>query len=597
MIEYLVVKPHSKEEIPLICESFAAHSLLVQRGHDVQVEQSGSHYVLHTQEKGPQGSFFTKLEDGFVLFHGWCVGVQFEDDRRLCESIHAAVLEGRALADLFADAFGEVSVFYQRGDRLEHFQTITGTRTVYYSRQPTANAYAIANRASLCAAAFPWMQSNINTEALIDVVACDQVIGQKSSIAKVFRLLPTEKIESRRGHLFVSDRQLLLPRIADISLGGAYDLCRDIVERMKLGVRRLLEIGLLSAQDSIPLSGGRDSRCILAMVTSAVGKAEKIKAHTVGIDTSDEVKAARMLCDQAQITHSVSVPSNSQVNFLDKLALHNFQLEGEISARILHGNFLGNRGPVLTGHEVFRETVVDDVEADDFAASIVDRYPLDPVGICGEKARERIRFELEERLFSFEALGVLPAQWKLFSRLLDRGARWVGKLTENSEPAGPYLNPFCTDAVMNAMAQIPEQFRALDILHFTLLNELNPEWLSVPFANQRWAEELRNSDFSGAHVTDKIVEQGTGSPGWWNVMLQDRERFAGILCCVIQDDAEDAFDARKLLATVSSGRHLGSRDVLSLFGVLGAASVIRMGSFGWEKVIEEKEYLHRLAKL
>ncbi|MBE1877125.1 hypothetical protein [Myceligenerans pegani] len=323
--------------------------------------------------------------------------------------------------------------------------------------------------------------------------------------AVVYRPVGGRPVVHRRDHdLFFDEglrRQYLTDRTA--FWDDAFDRLRALT-------------GVFRSTDSfpleVPLSGGKDSRLVLAMLHAA-GHADHIDGLlTWGVEGSPEISSAGDVAralgletkHRFRVTHAATAPSAPASRTLTpRYPRHVFLTEGEMSPMDLTGG-TPRPGISVSGQEGGLRNIAGKRS---FATSKellhwfrVHLANWDVCKILTDEARASSEAEFLDyygaQLEVVDDINQIPSKHRIEFRF----KRWVARTWHiaNSTSFAPYIFP--TDAVLRYTYNSGPRSRSLEEFHFEMLRRADKRLLEIPFAEQTWDPELRD-------VTDAEVPQ------------------------------------------------------------------------------------------
>lgn len=303
------------------------------------------------------------------------------------------------------------------------------------------------------------------------------------------------------------------PNLTEAYLRSPDQYWDEAFERMKASLA-LLDV--TSDELEFPLSGGKDSRLLLALLL-ATGRRERIAGiHTWGPTVDPEVHAAKIVCEVLDLPHrnvdSTTVTSERSVPLADKLAAHLLTTEGEMSPSSLPlgtwrvqpdhrtsitGQASGLRDQAKHRHPDAREAV----------ARWFDVYFAhgDTLRTLRPASQQRNIDDIESFLDRIEASGLAWSDAPTLHRLRRWTGRWTSRLwkAKNSLGYAPFLfvDPDIVTMTMSAGAAS----RHREEFHAEFMRRLDPRLMRLPFAGQSWREEMYRGLFPSEQQPEPLV--------------------------------------------------------------------------------------------
>jgi hypothetical protein len=240
--------------------------------------------------------------------------------------------------------------------------------------------------------------------------------------------------------------------------------------------------------DVVPVTGGRDSRVVLA---AALRAGIDFRAVTVGGEAAPDVVIAQRLCGRAGIPHErLDEPPGG--------AFFDHRAAAERTAIIGGGAAVADapggiprdavRGPLDVWHsgqggEIARGIYGHAAGADPLYRAFVARRPGRPELLSGAGA-QLVRAEIERFTDEMVAAGVPPAEVPDAFYLLQRMGMWAALGHSAVEWVRDTTSPLWSTQVIPHMLAVPPDRRAREAFHLEVLRVLAPELVSVPFADR-----------------------------------------------------------------------------------------------------------------
>lgn len=247
-----------------------------------------------------------------------------------------------------------------------------------------------------------------------------------------------------------------------------------------------------------PLSGGKDSRLLLGLITAGGRKDRIRRIFTNGPTVSPEVRAAQMVCKALKLPHehidqtNIDRPQGFSAD--DKLLRHVHLTEGEMSLSDLTWN--SARADIIQLHGI--ESGLRNVyQKRDLSSreKLLEWFDIHLVG--GDKCQlyvdgmaEKNMDEVRTFIDGAMRAGVLESDIATLHRTLLRSGRWVGRTwrSYNDRFFAPYL--FVNANLIKATYNCGDAARAREEFHFEMMRRVAPDLVSIPFYGQSWDKEL-----------------------------------------------------------------------------------------------------------
>lgn len=359
----------------------------------------------------------------------------------------------------------------------------------------------------------------------------------------------------------------------------------------------------IAAQIPVPLrrlmlSGGKDSRLVLAMMVAA-GIADDFEYRTNGYRHTPDCVIAARLAASIGVELDRRPPAHAEVpapEYARRVRNHVFLTSGMLSAWSLRAagrwarrlTFGGMFGELLRSHYA-KHHHVDTVA--DLEAFFADEIGFDAAGLLRPEAAAHYRARVWDWVEDQLARGVAPADVPDVFYLRQRMRTWFGVSQELQEIGAPLVNPLQSLRAVRVAFALGAHRRKIDHLHFELVRRLHPPFATIPFAGDTWHEDnwrhltgrvgSRVAAGGGSHVSAagfaamEPLEREPGSPPppprwqWANY-----PRYQPLFEDVVADADNPLFDVidRDAAAeVVRRQRPLDAQGRVNLFSLLGAA--------------------------
>ena len=274
--------------------------------------------------------------------------------------------------------------------------------------------------------------------------------------------------------------------------------------------------------DVVPVTGGRDSRLVLA---AALRAGIDFRAVTVGGESAPDVVIAQAWCERAGIPHErLDEPPGG--TFFDHRAAaeRTAIIGGGAAVADAPGGIPGDAvaGPLAVWHsgqggEIARGIYGHTAGADHLYRTFVARRPGRPELLSAE-GEQRVRAEIERFTDEMVAAGVPPAEVPDAFYLLQRMGMWAAMGHSVVEWIRDTTSPLWSTSVIPHMLAVPPDRRAREAFHIDVLRALAPELVPVPFADRDgwladqapWAARRKRA----AHLAARAGEEARRRAQW-----------------------------------------------------------------------------------
>ncbi len=377
---------------------------------------------------------------------------------------------------------------------------------LYYAR--TKGGDVLASRAMLAAVtAFDTNRPLPNIDFARWICTYGGAGNSEALFSGVQNVFFNQNVMVRDGRLVVSEPDYVF--LGDESLEQLYrrspgDYWDDVYEYL------LASMSVLDFSDQpidFPLSGGKDSRLLLALILASGGRDRLSRVYTNGSAISPDVRAAQMVCEVLGIDHefvdSVGAGRKTRFTMDDKILGHVHVTEGEMSP---HDPTYGGKPAQriqLLGIESGLRNVSGLRDLSDperlFAWYRVHLAQGDKCGLFRAPNAQRNLDDAERFLKAAMTAGVPAEQVPVLYRMVPRSARWVSRAwrAHNDRFFAPAI--FANIALYRATYNCGAPARGREEFHFEMLRRAAPELMDVPFAHQSWNDTLlENAGLRGA---------------------------------------------------------------------------------------------------
>jgi hypothetical protein len=277
----------------------------------------------------------------------------------------------------------------------------------------------------------------------------------------------------------------------------------------------------------LPLTGGKDSRAVLALCLRA-GLRDRLRTFTRGYADSPDAIAAAMLAAVAGVPHRREPPLGSDEpvdltldEFHRNFARLAFQTDGGMGGwDMITGRTAGTE-TLLTGHmgEVLKAYSKRALPAELDPVTLVRlQAPFDPLAILRPEARARMVEQLAAGMAAERQAGAWEADLPDLFYLRHRIPNWLGGIrgikSFERQPVLPLGVPALAEL---AFRMTPEERRA-ELAHYTIVRAGAPELLALPFAHQTWDGSLPDAP----QIDPVLVPAGKPLFGNWQYSLNAR---------------------------------------------------------------------------
>lgn len=552
---------------------------------------AGGADLLRDAHVVPERVFEHQFEAGHGIWHLWaaaCASHFYAVDAQVwidpqggCCVIHgliwrtagATLLDARDVAALLdrpgaklpGDVAGEYAVArLYPGGVLEAFGDPAGLHQLFHAEHGPP---ILANRAGFAAALTGNRRSDEDSALWLGTIGYRA--GLASGWAGVRQLAQGAMLTANAAGMRIAHRPLILPEARGFDDG----LLAEGLDQAKAAVRLAVGDGPLD----LPLTGGKDSRVILAIALSA-GLKDRLTLFTRGYAGHPDAVVAAAIAERVGVRHRREPPLGSDLpadlsprSFLRLLGTIAWQSDGGMGGwDNVSGTSLG-RETIVSGHfgEVLKAYAKRPFQGPlDPATMVRLQAPFDPIGLLRPDARGRLEAKLGEQMREDRANGAEEADLPDLFYWRNRMPNWLGGIRGIKSFERQPVLPLGAPALMRLAFQMSAAERKSELAHFRLIEAAAPALIDLPFAHQSWHPSL------GAPVTAPVLA-APGAPlfGSWqwsiNRVPAVRAALAGLFAEVDIPLWEDVDRAR--LIDALHQRRFDMFDGISLLGFASAA--------------------------
>ncbi|MEI2423166.1 LamG domain-containing protein, partial [Arthrospira platensis SPKY2] len=427
---------------------------------------------------------------------------------------------------------GEYSVvhIYDNGNILA-FNDNLGIEHIYYSEAP--NQYIITNRVSLIDVIQP--KYSYDYLGMLWMQTIGYLIGEHTYRQDVRSLSQGGSLKITQGGLHLLENpHWLFPEgtidnrgwkhISDFQIETAIESAMANVNILSRKNQDILELGI---------TGGKDSRVVLALCLAA-GMKDKLRLYTNGNPNHPDSIVGKMIAEKLEIPHeqrdnisnNCIQPVFSASEIFNRLAVHTFQNDGMLGAWDLPAVYKASGGITIMGlvAEVLKGYIKKPFSFDSFPkpSTLIQQHgPFDSLGILKPETKAYLENELSDSWSSFllsssMTLNDLPDIFYLRERI----PNWVGASRRVTSYTSQVINPLNSPCLIKTALCLSPRERQIELLHYFILNKINPVLTKIPFAFEGWNIDLKMYGASDDIFTEPITShQNIPRHGSWQYSL------------------------------------------------------------------------------
>ena len=360
------------------------------------------------------------------------------------------------------------------------------------------------------------------------------------------------------------------------------------------GVEELLEQGLeearaaalLGAGDGVidlPITGGKDSRAVLAICLAA-GLRDRLSLFTRGPEGHPDAEAGRLIAERIGVPHrrepapGIRARSDWDADlFRTSIARLVYQTDGGMGGWDLVAGTAKGTTTTMTGHmgEVLKAYAKGDGAGGtlDPVAMIRLQAPFDPLDLLRPEARVALIDQVAEQMAAARAQGADEADLPDLFYLRNRVPNWLGGIRGIKSFEQQPIMPLGVTGLQSLAFRLTADERRQERLHFEIVRRLAPELLDLPFAHQSWNAALPDAP----RTAPLVAAAGLPLFGNWQFSINYMPRLRAWLSDLFRDTDValwDSLDRERLLVQLREQRF----DYFGLIGLLGLTAAVFHGA-------------------
>lgn len=534
-----------------------------------------SAYATRTHFYAVRDQLWQRPGDGVCVIHGLIWRLVSGRPELLDAEAVARLLDepGATLPD---DVAGEYAVARLHADgTLTAFSDRSGLHQLFHA---ASGASVVANRAGLVATVLDdWSPDPLG---LLWLPAIGYRVGTATAYRAVTQL-GQEQVLTISGNEAVS-RRTSSPLIR---FDGARGWSQALEPELEEGIAQAKAAVLLAAGDDgavdLPITGGKDSRVVLALCLAA-GLKERLRLFTRGYAGHPDVVAGEGIAAALGLPHRREAPHGSDEpahwtceRFFEKLMTQVYQSDGMVGGWDL---ILGERiaaETLISGHmgEVLKSYAkkVRGWDGLDPAAMVRLQAPFDPIGLLRSGARETLRDQLAAQMERARFQGAAESDLPDLFYYRNRVPNWLGAIRGIKSFERQPVVPLGVPALLRLAFRLTADERRIELLHHLIIARCAPELLPLPFALQQWDPRL------GPNAPRaEPIRPAEGAPalfGNWQYSINHNPSIRAALATEIEARGElslwRSVDRKAVLDRLGD-RRFDYFDGISMFGLVAA---------------------------
>jgi hypothetical protein len=361
-----------------------------------------------------------------------------------------------------------------------------GGEHIYYGALD--GVLVISNRAILCAAALHQNIPAPNPFFLGWLLTQNQAFlsDDETPFPHVHTLHPLKTLEIKSGATAYQLHPGPWPNSPEFA---SYDeLLAELAERVEI-IRRLPNVPF-----RFSLTGGRDSRLVLAALVKAQCFDKLRSCYLIAPEDHPDVIVGKMLADHYNIPFECFPREASTRSVWEDLEIHHFQTEFGVHfwdskgvlQRPREGRLGGNYGEIFFSHfkwhQIFGWRGV--------AAVYESNAYVDPDGVMTDRARDHFQHVIQTWWQRRRDEGILPSQIRDRLHRDGRMWRWVGQGRLATNLGTVNTNPIPSPRMLDKYLGISYPERRDGRIHYELMHRADPWITEQPFANKGFSSSL-----------------------------------------------------------------------------------------------------------
>jgi hypothetical protein len=489
-------------------------------------------------------------------------------DNALLDAQGVAALLDRPGARLPENVAGEYAVARLYADgTLEAFSDPAGLHQLFH---PEDGRPILSNRAAFAALLAEVRQTDRSSALWLGAIGYR--VGLSSSWAGIRQLGQGAQLIADRSASRIVHRPLRLSSARGFAHGGAA-LVEEGLEQAKAALR--LAAG--NAPLDLPITGGKDSRVVLAIALAA-GLGDRLTLFTRGYAGHPDVAVGELIAARLGVPHRREPPLGSDLPpdlgpaaFITQLRMIAFQADGGMGGwDNVTGTAIG-RETLVSGHlgEVLKAYAKRMPGGPlDPAGMVRLQAPFDPMEVLHPAARERLIGELAEQMAEARAAGAEEADLPDLFYWRNRVPNWLGGIRGIKAFERQPVLPLGVPALLQLAFLMTAAERKAELAHYKLIEAAAPQLIDLPFAHQSWDPSL-----GAAEIAPVLAAPGSALFGSWQWSVN---RLAGVRAALANLFASteiplwEEVDRPRLIDAMHQ-RRFDYFDLISLLGFAVAA--------------------------
>lgn len=327
---------------------------------------------------------------------------------------------------------------------------------------------------------------------------------------------------------------------------------------------------------ALPITGGKDSRLILALCLAANLK-DRLELFTWGSEEHPDVIVSKQISELTGLRHRVihtsgnKMPSMGADEYLERVSTMAFQgdsllgswdlfLGYKCSSEIRIG---GNMGEILKSFTKrpfeFKENRPLDL--------ITTGAPFDKMNVVKPSILKSMELELAEQLFPYLENGFEISDLPDLFYYKNRIPNWLGNSRQAQTFSLPTVMPMSAPPLLQLAFQATAHERKMEAIHYQIINLLSPSLLDIPFAMQSWHSELGHKTIKPVSLPQRPDVHAHGS---WQYLINDNDEIRNRIRNLVSEGNSvlwTTLDQDKVISKLS-GPNLSMGEIVSILAIL-----------------------------
>lgn len=609
MNKYLIVKvkdPKQADDILVHVLREAPHSiaLISTHAHAYKITNDLFFVSLENQAAGDfsRKDHVFRSGDNYLTYDG----IPFFDGHRYAQNGWAKELFGfmekRDLATAYDQLGGTYNLACIRGSVVQAFGGFTGIPPLFYYEDE--RVAAIANRQLLLTLLRPNTNLSFDLQALSWLPGQANSIGADSIYSGIKILQPGEYLTLDRTITVSTFPKLIYDAPRKELASADYDAITDHFLKDFSAIKALPFNKL-----SMSVTGGKDSRMILALAVKS-GLTDVIdEFFTSGDKDSPEVEVAKHICKKLDLKHNSKKadkrPPFDLYKAWNNLRFHPFRHEGSICP--WDGNSAAsNKSTIeLNGMvgELYKKFVKShetlQIETLNQAIDIFKNYQQrnDPLSLQHDDITSHQHHSMEQTVRSLHAAGVALNDLQDIIYINNRLPMWSGQMAANTFER-IRIFPLANFNAARIAYSGGHELRQTARIHMEVMKRACPELVEMPFLDTKWDKRIHpyldGLKAAPPHPTRKPANSKNLTSWQWSFMDEGWDSIRDFLLSSPNSALFDIVDRRKLETVLVSRENIrqviDAKEILSLINI----QMLLTGQYrrDWDGDCEQETEVH-----